>query len=91
MEDKTKQLKKDITYVIRTCKKVAKTLAKQHNMSEFINRVSPLQRTVKKLFSSLFYENTPEYNKIKYKEAEFENFIDTCWRYCQGDTRIILN
>lgn len=90
MEDKTKTIKKDITYAIRSYKKIAKALAKQQNTKEFINRVNPLQRTVERLFSSLFYENTPEYNRIEYKKTEFENFIDTCWRYCQGDTRIVL-
>lgn len=90
MEDKTKTIKKDISYAVRSCKKVAKALAKQHSTGEFISRVNPLQRTVERLFSSLFYENAPEYNRIEYKKIEFENFIDTCWRYCQGDTRIVL-
>lgn len=90
MEDKTETIKKDITYAVRNCKKVAKTLARQHNTSEFMNRVTPLQMTVERLFSSLFYENAPEYNRIEYKKIEFENFINTCWQYCQGDTRIVL-
>ena len=81
-----KQILKEITRV----KKLIKTFAKQQNTQVFINRVNPLQRMINDLFSDLFYKNTNEFNKISYKQAEFNKFVDDCWKYCQVDKRVIL-
>lgn len=90
MSDKTKIIQRDLSCAVRTCKRVAKRVAKQHNVREFMYRVNPLQREVQNLLSDLLYEDAVAYHRISYKESELERFIETCWRYCQGDTRIVL-
>ncbi len=81
-----KQILKEITRV----KKLIKTFAKQQNAKTFINRVNPLQKKINDLFTDLFMTDTPTFNKTSYKQKEINDFVDKCWRYCQGDKRIIL-
>lgn len=81
-----KQISKEITRV----KKYIKIFAKQHNTQVFIDRVNPIQRMINDLFSDLFYKDTNEFNKISYKQDEFNKFVDDCWKYCQGDKRVII-
>lgn len=80
------QIIKEITRV----KKLVKTFAKQHNPQFFINRVNPLQKMINDLFSDLFYKDTNEFNKISYKQDDFNKFVDDCWKYCQGDKRVMI-
>lgn len=81
-----KQISKEITRV----KKLIKVFAKQHDAKTFINRVNPLQKMINDLFGDLFITDTPAYNQISYKQKDFNDFVDKCWRYCQGDLRIDL-
>ena len=83
-------MKKQITKEITRVKKLIKTFAKQQNVQVFIDRVNPLQGMINDLFSDLFYKDTNEFNKISYKQVEFNSFVDDCWKYCQGDKRIML-
>ena len=83
-------MKKQITKEITRVKKLIKTFAKQQNAQIFVNRVNPLQKMINDLFSDLFYKDTNEFNKISYKQDEFNNFVDDCWKYCQGDKRVII-
>lgn len=83
-------MKKQITKEITRVKKLIKIFAKQHNTQVFINRVNPLQRMINDLFTDLFYKNTNEFNKISYKQDEFNKFVDDCWKYCKGDKRVII-
>ena len=83
-------MKKQITKEITKVKKLIKTFAKQQNVQIFINRVNPLQQRINDLFSDLFYKDTNEFNKNSYKQDEINKFVDDCWKYCQGDKRVII-
>jgi hypothetical protein len=78
-----------IKEIIRV-KKLVKTFAKQHNPQVFINRVNPLQRMINDLFFEFMLENASEFNKISYKQDDFNKFVDDCWKYCQGDKRVMI-
>ena len=83
-------MKKQITKEITRVKKLIKTFAKQQNTQIFINRVNPLQKMINNLFFEFMLEDAPAFNKISYKQDEFNQFVDDCWKYCQGDKRIII-
>ena len=83
-------MKKQITKELTRVKKLIKTFAKQHNTQIFINRVNPLQRMINDLFFEFMLEDAPAFNTISYKQDEFNKFVDDCWKYCQGDKRIII-
>ena len=81
-----KQILKEITRV----KKLIKIFAKQHNTQVFINRVNPLQRMINDLFFEFMLEDTLAFKTISCKQNEFNKFVDDCWKYCQGDKRVII-
>ena len=83
-------MKKQIIKELTRVKKLIKTFAKQQNKQVFINRVNPLQRMINDLFFEFMLEDASTFNTISYKQDEFNQFVDDCWRDCQGDKRIII-
>lgn len=83
-------MKKQITKEITRVKKLIKTFAKQQNTQVFINRVNPLQTMINDLFFEFMLEDASILNTISYKQDEFNKFVDDCWKYCQGDKRVII-
>ena len=83
-------MKKQIIKEITRVKKLIKTFAKQQNTQVFINRVNPLQRMINDLFFEFMLEDAPTFNTISCKQDEFNKFVDDCWKYCQGDKRVII-
>lgn len=83
-------MKKQITKEITRVKKYIKIFAKQHNTQVFIDRVNPIQRMINDLFFEFMLEDALAFKTISYKQDEFNQFVDDCWQYCQGNKRIIL-
>lgn len=84
------ELEKQINAELRRTKQLIKRFSKKKNPRLFIENVNSLQCRVNDMFFELMLEDIYVFKKLSHKQDDFNSFVDTCWEYSQGDTRIAI-